>query len=829
MESHHHRSTTKQSHKAFKPRFSSKGALKDKAKGKVESLEKGTRKTPHQQMMSKLDRRNQAKQRRVAKDQSHTQATNVFAGKDGAPRIIAVVPLCDDLDLELAMRNLNTSVDIETSVAPIGLTQVRVERFKQNLTYLVTKKDLFAALDACRAADYVLFVLSAEEEVDELGEQILRCAEGQGLSNVYTAVQGLDKIEPAKRRPGVLGSLKSFITHFFATQEKVFSFDSRQECQNIVRSLCTTTPKGVRWREERSWMVLEDVKWDAENSVEGAEPTAQCVVTGVVRGKNLKADRLVQVGDWGDFQIDKIVAAPRTDSRKGKHNAMAIDQDNENGPLDTPTEEQDNLDELAPEEAVMQDADTIAAASMVASERKGILLDNHHYYSEDEDEQDAPIPRRVPRGTSKYQAAWYLNDLSDSGSDLEDADDDTVDMAMTDAIAGPANGIEGAQPYPETEGGPSEYPQSEMFEDVSPDDEAENIAAYRANKHKAAEEDLKFPDEIELQPNVLARERLHKYRGLKSLRTSPWDTTEDTLYQPDHWARLLDIRDYRGARFRVLRDTISGGVQPGTRVSVYLRNVPISHQATHDPSQPLAVYSLLRHEHKRTAANFSITLDSEYPEPLKSKEEMIVQCGPRRFVINPLFSQPGNTPNDVHKFERFLHPGRTAVASWIGPLTWGSVPALFFKRSIPSLSSDNEDEGDDDAAPTQNGDIEMATVSASSTSTLTLIASGTSLPASTTRTIAKRIVLTGEPYKVHKRVVTIRYMFFNTEDVAWFKALPLWTNRGRQGQIKESLGTHGYFKATFDGKVGMQESAGVSLYKRVWPRWCRPVSGEELV
>lgn len=31
--SHHHRSTTKQAHKPFKPRFAGKGALKDLAKG----------------------------------------------------------------------------------------------------------------------------------------------------------------------------------------------------------------------------------------------------------------------------------------------------------------------------------------------------------------------------------------------------------------------------------------------------------------------------------------------------------------------------------------------------------------------------------------------------------------------------------------------------------------------------------------------------------------------------------------------------------------------------------------------------------------------------
>lgn len=64
-------------------------------------------------------------------------------------------------------------------------------------------------------------------------------------------------------------------------------------------------------------------------------------------------------------------------------------------------------------------------------------------------------------------------------------------------------------------------------------------------------------------------------------------------------------------------------------------------------------------------------------------------------------------------------------------------------------------------------------------------------------------------------------MFFNREDVEWFKALQLWTKRGRSGFIKESLGTHGYFKATFDGKINPQDSVGVSLYKRMWPRNAR--------
>ena len=46
--------------------------------------------------------------------------------------------------------------------------------------------------------------------------------------------------------------------------------------------------------------------------------------------------------------------------------------------------------------------------------------------------------------------------------------------------------------------------------------------------------------------------------------------------------------------------------------------------------------------------------------------------------------------------------------------------------------------------------------------------------------------------------------------------------------MKESLGTHGYFKATFDGKIDPQDAVGVSLYKRVWPREARVCGVGEL-
>lgn len=789
---HHHRSTTKISHKPFKSRHATKNLIRDLAKGKIEGTEKKpNRNTTHQQVMSKVDRKNQARQIRQLKHQQNVNSSSVFAGQYGAPRVIAVVPLCEDMDALGAIQRLNQAVGAELLWPSEGHMRVRVDRFKQNLVYVPVGQDFMASLNACRLADFVILLLSPTEEPGEEGELLLKTIEGQGVSNVLTMVQNLDTIEPAKKRPQVVTSLWSYMNRFFPIKEKILSLDAESECSNAVRSLCTTTPKGVRWREDRSWMLVENVEWPGNMS--NANTEGEVVITGVVRGRGLKANRLVQVGDWGHFQIERITDAAFPVPKKRKADEIAVDEPKDKEVLEMPNEEQDDLAELAPYEAAMEDVDALSV-SEAPFERRGVLLDDHHYFSDDETHL-SDAPKRLPKGTSSYQSAWFLGDISDSGSDFDDVVDDEGDLDM-DTSALPQDGYEGldkATLREPTEATPSEYPQSEMFLDQSPDDEAAQLAEYRAQRKTEANEDLEFPDEIELHPNVLARERLARYRGLKSLRTSHWETSEDRAHEPEEWNRLLQVPDYKRAKKQVENDSLVGGVHPGKRVHVHLRNVRLNLQQTYDQTQPLGLYSLLRHEQKRTVVNYSITLSSDHPTPLRSKDELILQCGSRRYFIYPLFSQSGNTPNNVHKFLRFLHPGQTAIASFIAPMTWGSVPALFFQPtvSIPGRP-------------------------------LSLIATGTSLPASTSRVIAKRVILTGHPYKIHKKLVTVRYMFFNKEDVQWFKALQLWTKRGRSGFIKESLGTHGYFKATFDGKINPQDAVGVSLYKRVWPREARP-------
>lgn len=139
--------------------------------------------------MSKLDRRNQARQKQHQKHQEKSQANSIFAGQNGAPRHVAVVPLTPDINVASIIQSLNESVDVSAALAVDGTTRVRIDRFRQSLQYIPAKFDLISALDACRLADFVVLALSAEVEVEEQGELLLRSIEGQGISNVVAIVQ----------------------------------------------------------------------------------------------------------------------------------------------------------------------------------------------------------------------------------------------------------------------------------------------------------------------------------------------------------------------------------------------------------------------------------------------------------------------------------------------------------------------------------------------------------------------------------------------------------------------------------------------------------------
>jgi pre-rRNA-processing protein TSR1 len=63
---------------------------------------------------SKVNRRNHAKQIQLQKRHSLLSAVRIFGGVDGAPRVVAVVPLCQDVTSRAAVSAFAQSLELPT-------------------------------------------------------------------------------------------------------------------------------------------------------------------------------------------------------------------------------------------------------------------------------------------------------------------------------------------------------------------------------------------------------------------------------------------------------------------------------------------------------------------------------------------------------------------------------------------------------------------------------------------------------------------------------------------------------------------------------------------
>jgi pre-rRNA-processing protein TSR1 len=383
--------------------------------------------------------------------------------------------------------------------------------------------------------------------------------------------------------------------------------------------------------------------------------------------------------------------------------------------------------------------------------------------------------KRVPKGTSAYQAAWILDDDEDevdSQFDTEDDEEDYEDAPQEEHTV-------------DTDDVAMDDDESVMGMDDAQEQERQ-LQQYLAERSTRHLEQLEFPDEVDTPIDVPARTRFQKYRGLESFRTSAWDPYENL---PLDYGRIFQFENYKRTRARVLQQSTEEGVMPNTPITLYISNVP-RQLVESSTTTPFYVYGLHQHEHKMSVVHFVIQRDAEYEGIIKSKDPLMLQYGCRRYRVQPLYSEHarggGKGENNVHKFERFLQPNATVVCTVYAPITFGKqVPVLLYTDStVPKL-----------------------------------VASGALLRVEPERILAKRIILTGHPFKVHKRTAVVRYMFFQPEDIVWFKPVQLVTKHGRLGHIYESLGTHGYMKCRFDGGIKQHDTICMRLYKRVFPKW----------
>lgn len=213
------------------------------------------------------------------------------------------MPLCPDITPTEVIKSLFSAVNHAYSKS-YGKNFLNLENQKQKLDFVEADRNLLSVLEKVRIADLVIFVLSANEEVDSFGEACMSCIKTQGVPNVICMVQHLENHQP-KMQHSIRASLLYYMRHHFPNEEKLYSAGSPLDCTKALRHIASQHSKGINWRDRHSYLIADSLS--VSPNIENEFGTLS--ITGYIRGNNLSANRLVHIPKFGDFQINKILSS----------------------------------------------------------------------------------------------------------------------------------------------------------------------------------------------------------------------------------------------------------------------------------------------------------------------------------------------------------------------------------------------------------------------------------------------------------------------------------------------------------------------------------------
>ncbi|KAG5018167.1 hypothetical protein AAZX31_06G017600 [Glycine max] len=712
-----------------------------------------------------------------------------LSGSRSPPRVIVLFALCASVDLESLADDLLSLLSKDTCVVLSGT--VASSEYRTRITVLKAPHgDLLSCMEMAKVADLMVFVASARSSceetdsyyIDSFGNQCLSVFRSLGLPS--TAVFIRDLPPELKHRNELKKICTSSLASEFPEDCKFYPADTKDELHKFLWLFKEQRLKVPHWRTQRSYLLSQKV----DAVYDGNSEKCTLFLTGYLRSRNLSVNQLVHVSGAGDFQLSKIevLKDPCPLNSKKNQDLMDADEMHDTEVIGSLVPDPQNQEALVVENI----PDPLAGEQTWPTEAE--------IAKADEDQKKKKIKKRsLPHGTSEYQAAWIVDD-SDEESDYDNENDDGMVLDEGE------DGFPGQEEnkYSEFDGDGASLRLGDSDEETDNDSvmmEVDNLTREKIedelNELKEAHAaDEEFPDEVDTPLDVPARKRFAKYRGLKSFRTSSWDPKESL---PQDYARIFEFDNFKRTQKHVLAKALEldhenreDCISVGSYARLHIMGVPsavASKLSLLAKTIPVTACGLLKHESKVSVLHFSVKKHEAYDAPIKSKEELIFHVGFRQFVGWPIFSSEFiNT--DKNKMERFLHAGRFSVASIYAPISFPPLPTIILKR-------DGEN-----AAPAVAAVGSLKTVDAD-------------------RIILKRVILTGYPQRVSKRKASVRHMFYNPEDVKWFKPVELYTKRGLRGRIKEPVGTHGTMKCLLNGVLEQRDTVCMNLFKRAYPKW----------
>ncbi|XP_057748887.1 uncharacterized protein LOC130967838 [Arachis stenosperma] len=710
-----------------------------------------------------------------------------LSGSRSPPRVIVLFGLSASVDLDSLNDDLLSLLSKESSSGMSSGTVASSDYRTRTTLLKAPHGDLLACMEMAKVADLLAFVasinsLSEETDsyyIDSFGDQCLSVFRSLGLPSTVVFIRDLPT--ELKQRNELKKLCTSSLASEFPEDCKFYPADTKDELHKFLWLFKEQRLKVPHWRAQRPYLMAQKV--DAAS--DGNSEKCTLLLTGYLRARSLSVNQLVHVTGAGDFQLSKIEVLKDPFPLNSRKNQDIMDLDEMNdvkviGCLAPDPEKQEAL-------IVENEPDPLAGEQTWPTEAE--------IAKADEDLKKKKTRKRtVPRGTSEYQAAWIVD-----GSDVEESDGDDEDDGMV--LDQNEDGQEGKE-YTEFDGDGASVRFGDSDEETDIDSvmmEADNITREKIEDElkelkEAHAADEEFPDEVDTPMDVPARKRFAKYRGLKSFRTSSWDPKESL---PQDYGRIFQFDNLKRTQKHVLAKALAKEQQNmddcipvGSYARLHIREVPsaiASKLCALGKTTPITACGLLEHESKVSVLHFSVKKNETYDLPIKSKEELLFHVGFRQFVGRPLFSSEYiNT--DKNKMERFLHPGRFSVASIYAPISFPPLPSIILKRT------------GEDVAPA-------------------VVAVGSLKSIDPDRIILKRVILTGYPQRVSKRKASVKHMFYNPEDVKWFKPVELYTKRGLRGRIKEPVGTHGAMKCLLNGVLEQRDTICMNLFKRAYPRW----------